>query len=714
VLQLGAGEVVLGRAEDADFRIDDSGVSRRHARIVPHAEGGHILTDLGSRNGTYLNGIRVRSARLADGDRIQVGTSTSLRYALDGDLVAGETERLRQALSAGGVGTFEWDARTGEVRLSEESERLLAAGEDGPVALWRLVEPEDRPRLEEALRLTLSSGNDLRVELRLASAGRERWIGLQGLRFLDGSGEPARVAGTLQDVTGRRRTEQELRRQALMFESLSDGLVVLDLAGSVVDWNPAAEKIYGYGRAGALGRRLDELLGAAEGEAFTRALLEAVRHYGRWSSEVALHDREGAPRDVEVVAVPLADADGRALGVITLHRDLGERRMVQERLRLAERLTSLGTLASGMAHEINNPLAYVLGNVDYAAEQLEVEPGSARMAEVKNALAEARLGADRIRTLVRDLRFLSHGGGWEAREPVDLNAAIEFAARVTSTRVRHRARLVKDLGEVPRVLGSEARLGQVVINLLVNAAQAIQEGAAADNEIRVTTRLDAALGRVVLEVSDTGCGMTPEVRARAFDPFFTTKPVGEGTGLGLSVCHAFVASAGGEITVESEPGRGSTFRVTLPAATGAAAAAPGRPRAAPRPARVLVVDDDALVGSALKRLLSPRHEVVTCPSAAEALELLGGGARYDAILCDVMMPEMDGTALHAHLVRIAPDQARRVVFMTGGAFEPRIRAALEALPNRKIGKPCPREELEQVVAELAGTTGDAVRRISVA
>jgi CheY-like chemotaxis protein len=129
---------------------------------------------------------------------------------------------------------------------------------------------------------------------------------------------------------------------------------------------------------------------------------------------------------------------------------------------------------------------------------------------------------------------------------------------------------------------------------------------------------------------------------------------------------------------------------------------------------VLVVDDDALVGSALKRLLSPRHEVVTCPSAAEALELVGGGARYDAILCDVMMPEMDGTAFHGHLVRIAPDQARRVVFMTGGAFEPRIRAALEALPNRKIGKPCPREELEQVVAELAGTTAVAVRRISVA
>jgi CheY-like chemotaxis protein len=154
--------------------------------------------------------------------------------------------------------------------------------------------------------------------------------------------------------------------------------------------------------------------------------------------------------------------------------------------------------------------------------------------------------------------------------------------------------------------------------------------------------------------------------------------------------------------------------VILPAATGAAAAAPGRPPAATRPARVLVVDDDALVGSALKRLLSPRHEVVTCPSAAEALELVGGGARYDAILCDVMMPEMDGTAFHGHLVRIAPDQARRVVFMTGGAFEPRIRAALEALPNRKIGKPCPREELEQVVAELAGTTGDAVRRISVA
>jgi PAS domain S-box-containing protein len=715
VLPLGPDEVVLGRAEEADYRIDDPGVSRRHARIVPHPEGGHLLADLGSRNGTYLNGIRVRSARLSAGDRIQVGTITSFRYALDEGLALGEAGRLRQALAAGGVGTFEWDARTGEVRLSEEGMRLLAVpDEGGPAALWRLVSAEDRPGLEEALRAVLASGEDLRAEVRVILAGRERWIALQGQRFLDGAGEPARVAGTIQDATDRRHTEQELRRQALMFESLSDGLVVLDLAGTAVDWNPAAESIYGHGRAQALGRRLDELLGAAEGEGFTRALLEAVRHYGRWSAEVSLRHREGAAREVELVAMPLADADGHALGVVTLHRDVGERRKVQERLRLAERLTSLGTLASGMAHEINNPLAYVLGNVDYAAGQLEAEPGPARMAEVRNALAEARLGAERIRTLVRDLRFLSHGGAWDERAPVDLNAAVEFACRVTSTRVRHRARLVKELGEIPVVPGSEARLGQVVINLLVNAVQAIPEGSPAGHEIRVVTRLDAAAGRVRLEVSDTGCGMTPEVRARAFDPFFTTKPAGEGTGLGLSVCHAFVASAGGQIAIESEPGRGTTVRVLLPAGAAAAAPAPGRPEEASRPARVLVVDDDALVGSALKRLLSPRHEVVTCPSAAEALQLLGGGARYDAILCDVMMPEMDGTTFHAQLARIAPDQAERVVFMTGGAFERRIRAALEALPNRKIPKPCPREELERVVAEVAAAGGGAARIVSVA
>jgi PAS domain S-box-containing protein len=713
-LHLGPDEVILGRAEDADFRLDDPGVSRRHARISPHAEGGHLLTDLGSRNGTYLNGIRVRSARLADGDRLQVGTVTSLRYLLDEGRAAGETERLRQALTAGGVGTFEWDARTGEVRLSEESERMLAAPEGGgPVALWRLVSAEDRPRLEEALRCALSSGDDLRVELRVTAGGRERWIALQGQRFLDGAGEPARVAGTLQDATDRRHAEQELRRQALMFESLSDGLVALDPSGVVVDWNPAAEAIYGHRRAEALGRRLDELLGPAEGEAFTRALLEAVRHYGRWSAEVPLHHREGSARDVEVVAMPLADANGRTLGVVTLHRDVGERRRVQERLRLAERLTSLGTLASGMAHEINNPLAYVLGNVDYAAGQLEVAQGSARLGEVKNALAEARLGAERIRTLVRDLRFLSHGGAWDERDPVDLNAAVEFACRVTSTRVRHRARLRRDLGEIPTVLGSEARLGQVAINLLVNAAQAIPEGAAAENEIRVATRFDASAGRVVLEVADTGCGMTPEVKARVFDPFFTTKSVGEGTGLGLSICHAFVVSAGGEIAIESEPGRGTTVRVSLPAGVAGAAAPPGRPAEAPRPARVLVVDDDALVLSALKRLLSPRHEVVTAPSAAEALELVGGGARYDAILCDVMMPEMDGTAFHARLSSLAPEQAGRVVFMSGGTFEPRVRAALEALPNWKIAKPCPREELERVVAELAAG-GEGVRLHSVA
>ncbi len=248
--------------------------------------------------------------------------------------------------------------------------------------------------------------------------------------------------------------------------------------------------------------------------------------------------------------------------------------------------------------------------------------------------------------------------------------------------------------------GNESRIGQVILNLIVNAAQAMPEGHADRNEICLTTRTSDD-GRAVIEVSDTGSGITEENLVRIFDPFFTTKPVGVGTGLGLSICHRIVSELGGQIAVESRVGKGTLFRVTLPAAT--AKATPARVLSAPPMAsgraRVLVVDDEVALGRALQRSLSAHHDVIALTSGGEALLRIAAGERFDVILSDLMMPEVSGMEMHGRLQSLAPDQAERMIFVTGGAFTPAAREFLDGVPNPRVDKPI---ELTNLLAIIAG------------
>ncbi len=371
------------------------------------------------------------------------------------------------------------------------------------------------------------------------------------------------------------------------------------------------------------------------------------------------------------------------------------------RLVLADQLASVGTLAAGVAHEINNPLAYVVGNLDMLAldlEELKAELPAGRLAEAHEMMSDTRDGVDRVRRIVRDLKVFSRAGE-DDHGPVDVARVVELAVNMTRHEVRHRARLIKDFGEVPAVQANEGRLGQVLVNLIVNAAHAIPEGNVEENEIRVTTRRTAD-GRVRLEVRDTGSGIPPEIRRRIFDPFFTTKEVGIGTGLGLSICHAIVAGLGGEIGVDSEPGKGSTFSVTLLAAAGAGAGArmTVTSETGGRRGRVLVVDDEPMLGTVVKRALGGDHDVTTVTDGQQALEALARD-RYDIVLCDLMMPRMTGMEVHAELSRRDRDFADRIIFITGGAFTAQARKFVAEVPNRCFEKPIDMAALKQVIRE---------------
>jgi signal transduction histidine kinase len=388
-------------------------------------------------------------------------------------------------------------------------------------------------------------------------------------------------------------------------------------------------------------------------------------------------------------------------------------RKMREQLLISERMASVGTLAAGVAHEINNPLGTLIGNAEFATGAMSrvaaemkrwtERDGAApppgdwrafltwsgdRIGEVREALDMMQEAAERMRLVVGDLRVFSHPGEDRAHGPVDLGGVLESALRMASTEIRHRAQLVRDYQDVPPVFGNEAPLGQIFLNLFVNAAQAIPEGRVSSNKITVTVRQNAP-ERVLVEIRDTGAGIPDEIVSRIFDPFFTTKASGLGTGLGLAICHRLVTALGGEIAVKSTVGEGTVFTVSLPVAhpTTEKSAPPDADGSAPVRARILLVDDETRLRLTIRRMLESRHDVLDVGSAKEALDIISGGRRFDIILCDLMMPEMTGMDLHAELERLTPDQAAKMAFVTGGAFSESVRTFLERVPNASIEKP---------------------------
>jgi signal transduction histidine kinase len=382
-----------------------------------------------------------------------------------------------------------------------------------------------------------------------------------------------------------------------------------------------------------------------------------------------------------------------------------EGRRMQEQLLVSDRMASLGTLAAGVAHEINNPLAAVVANLDVVLLDLDRAHGAfhaaasservlagdrlaARVDESLKALRDAREAAVRVTEVSRDLKVFSRGGDG-SRGPVDVQQVVESSLRIARNEIRQRARIVRDYQPVPRVDANETRLGQIFLNLILNAAQAIPEGAVGRNEIRVAIR-PIGPQLVAVEVSDSGAGIPEHVLPRIFELFFTTKPVGVGTGLGLAICARLVGEIGGAIAVETLPGKGTTFRVTLPIATLPAAITVSSPPTISSPiarARILVLDDDLLVLNVAQRILSSHHEVIAFSDPREALAGIAAGAVYDLVLCDLLMPEMTGMAVYREILRIAPALAERIVFMTGGAFTPAAREFLESVRPAQLDKP---------------------------
>ncbi|MEO7091837.1 MAG: PAS domain S-box protein, partial [Polyangiales bacterium] len=492
-----------------------------------------------------------------------------------------------------------------------------------------LVEPADLER-EPLHDGDLRAGMPTRTVRRFRTpSGAIRLLEVSAKSIGDG-----RMLGIARDVTER-----------LMHERLAHTEVSFR---RVVEGNPDAVMIHSDWRIIYLNAAAYRILGLTDPKtAIGMPILDVVHPDDReWArSKIATLEQQGATTPFTDMRFLRGDGTTIVLSVggvrvmfegvpsiVAVARDVSDQRRLQLQLAQSERMASLGTLAAGVGHEINNPLAYVLLNLQAITRLAgKVEPSLA--ASLVEHASSAVEGAQRVAKIVRDLRAFSRFDD-DARTIVDVRRALEVALSTASHELKHRARVVTVLDEDAPVYGSEGRLAQIFLNLLVNAAHAIPEGHPSENEIRVRVWCEA--DTVLVAVSDTGAGIADDDRPHLFEPFFTTKPTGEGSGLGLAICHGLVSSLGGTIRVDTAAGKGSTFTVVLPRATTLATASsshPPRTRASMR-ARILVVDDEASICESIAEVLGGDHEVVVATSAVEAREKLQRDRAFDLIVCD--------------------------------------------------------------------------------
>ena len=387
-----------------------------------------------------------------------------------------------------------------------------------------------------------------------------------------------------------------------------------------------------------------------------------------------------------------------------------ELKQAEARLIHASKLAAIGQLASGVAHEINNPataLEAAIAIIDMAFDQATArargmpEPWlpDSTINAVHMALQDAGEALDRIRRLTRDLRTFARADD-EVLRPVQLEDVIRISCRLAEPTVRPHAELIVDLRPVPAVLGSRGRLGQVVTNLLVNAAQAVPESAPERNVVVVSTRV--AGDDVLLAVEDSGPGVPVDRRGQIFEPFFTTKPEGIGTGLGLSLVAEIVKAHRGHIEVSTGVRGGARFEIHLPAHRTPVPELASRPiSSAPSHARLLFVDDEPMILRLFGRLLADASlEVLTAKGGAEAIAVLEQDRAFDAILCDLQMPGVDGIHVYEALERIDPALMARFVFTTGGAITVRGRDFLDQVRPRVLAKPFRVDELFALLEEM--------------
>lgn len=497
-------------------------------------------------------------------------------------------------------------------------------------------------------------------------------------------------------------SDPQIALLARALEHVADIVEISDKECSIQYVNRAFERVTGFDRAEVIGRSFSSLISDDAHDAeFIDGVVRTVLAGESWMGRVVSRTKEDEPITLEVIISPIRDEAGEVTGFVTVKRDMAEREALQRQLMESERLSTVGQLVAGIAHEINNPLSLILADADFLREQVDklggAVPGPVRN-DLRSSISEIQQGVDHIRGVVRDLGAFARSED-EVAEPVDVREVLDATLSLLGNEIRHRARLVRRYAEVPPTLAKRSRLGQVFLNLILNAVQAIPVGAAHNHQIRLVTRVTRAR-QILIEVSDTGAGIPADIQSHLFDPYFTTRELGQDVGMRISVSHSIVTSLGGDMAVHSIPGHGTTFVISLPVS------APQERRletAEPesqgdqRGRRLLVIDDEPAVLRVIKRMLKD-YDVTTSLGGQEALDYLLE-SEFDLILCDLMMPEYTGMDLYQRTAAARPEVIERFLFVTGGAFTKQTESFLRSVSREALGKPFTTAQLRDAVSK---------------
>jgi PAS domain S-box-containing protein len=600
---------------------------------------------------------------------------------------------------------------------SKETFRILGLDENNTEPnqeiFYERVHPEDLAKVRTALQDSLQLDFSYYATHRIVQPnGNLRWVRAFAETIRDEDGKPVKMIGVIQDITDQRLGDETLKasenRFKGVYEGALDGMIIIDNAGAILEINGVACQLLGAGREALLGEQLRDFYEVGFDLDHAR---ETTSRTGRFKEEMKLKRRNGGEWEAEL------DVKGQILPGQTLVviRDVTEKKQLRQKIAMNDKLATVGTLAAGIAHEVNNPLGYILGNLELMKGLLakmkpvkdkpagEVEVAPEFYSDLQMNVLETIRGAERIRDIVRGLKTFSRTNG-DPMASVNINNLVDSAISMTFHEIKYKAKVERhfDTG-LPPLIANTTRLQQVFVNLLVNAAHAIPSGNAEQNRILVSTGMEG--GRIFIRVSDTGKGIPAEVLPRIFDPFFTTKPVGEGTGLGLSISREIILGYHGDIQVQSEWGKGTTFTVWLPLETGKAVSVKGgdKDTAPLSELRILLVDDEPGNVTLYSHLLRKnKHFVLATSSALEALEILERGlSKIDVIVSDLNMPDMNGVEFYQAVEKRAPALAKKIVFITGGIFADEMEKFLDRIPNPKLDKPFEVEDLLRAISHVA-------------
>ncbi len=697
-LNLGADAFILKPAEPEDFiaRLKEVQTHPSAAHPpVPRAPVGDENALLKVYSETLIRKLEEKTLQLEEANRaLQKDISNSRKMEAE----IRHTSNLLHAMADGiPDAVFVKDLQGRYLLFNQGASQLVGRkveevlGQDDTT----IFSPEDARSVMESDREVMTSGQTKMVEEVLTAAGVTRTYLASKAPYRDSHGNVIGLIGISRDITERKQAENKIHEQATLLDKAQDAILVRDLEHRVLYWNRSAERLYGWTAQEAVGRSIKELL-YQDPTPFLAASKETLEK-GEWVGEIQQFNRDGQTLTIEGRWTLVRDDQGRPHCILAINTDITERKKLEQQFLRTQRMESIGTLAGGIAHDLNNVLAPILMSIELLRLQ---EKNDRRLDILKTIENSAKRGADMVK------QVLSFARGFEGRQVVvQIGHLLREIEKIANETFLKSIRVSCDIPNgLWNVVGDPTQLHQVLLNLCVNARDAMPQRGCLSLSARnlqvddqyASMNPEAKPGpHVVIEVEDNGSGMPPEVIERIFEPFYTTKELGKGTGLGLSTTLAIIKGHGGFIRVQSDPGIGTKFRVFLPAQTETGHSPVMAERELPRgnDELVLVIDDEASVQQITRQTLEIfGYRVLIAADGAEAAGIYAQRKNeIDVVLTDMMMPVMDGSAIIQVLLRLNPEA--RIIAASGVGTDGMVSKAFNAGVKFFIPKPYTAETL---------------------